>query len=320
MVLVTGATGVIGPALVAKLLSKGYSVRVLVRQVPPVGLLPQDSEVLVGDIQNDRAVQEAVKDVGFVFHLAAKLHDAKPNPTFVSEYVRVNVDGSLRVARAAKEAGVARVVYFSSINVYGPGSGEKIFDETFKPNPLTDYARTKLEGERIVLGETPSVVLRLSAVYGPRMVGNYLRLLKMLRKRSVVMIGNGMNRRTLVHVSDVCSAALAAAEEPGAAGNIYNVTDGAIHTLKDVIIAMCEAVGKHYPPVQLPKGVTRGLLGFYEDLAGLIGIETSIGRSSIDKFTEDMAVWGQKLQTDTAYRPQMDLRTGWASTVGSLSL
>jgi UDP-glucose 4-epimerase len=317
-VLVTGATGVVGPSLVKELAAKGYLVRALVRQPPTGGVLPEGTELILGDIQDEAVVRRAVEGVKCIYHLAAKLHVQNPTPTLVPEYDRVNVDGSRRIAVAAKAAGVRRLIYFSTINVYGSGSENSVFDEESGPNPQSDYARTKLEGEHIIRGEAPSVVLRLGAVYGPRMVGNYVRLLKMLRRGRFAMVGAGQNRRTIVHVSDVCSAAIAAAEEPKTDGLIYNVTDGAIHTLKEIIAAMCDALGRSYPRLKLPAGMTRGVLGIYEDLAGLLGIESQFGRETVDKITEDLAVRGDKLQRETPYRPRVNLGAGWRSAIASL--
>ena len=113
--------------------------------------------------------------------------------------------------------------------------------ETSEPAPDTIYGRTKLESEEVALHEHPgTTVLRLAAVYGPRMRGNYPLLLKALGKGLPMMIGDGRNRRTLVHVEDVARAAMLVAERDDAIGKVYNVTDGGIHSFDDVARAMLD--------------------------------------------------------------------------------
>ena len=161
-----------------------------------------------------------------VFHLAAKLHINDPSPQLAAEYRRVNVEGTAQLAEAARLAGVRRLVIFSTINVYGCSPPGALLDEQSPLCGDSCYAASKIEAEKIALTTLPAVVLRLAAVYGPSMKGNYPRLLRALQQRRFAFVGKGDNRRTLVHLEDVCAASLLAAEHPRAVGQIYNVTDG----------------------------------------------------------------------------------------------
>lgn len=326
--LVTGAGGAIGSTLVLRLVERGYAVRALVRE--PVARssssssssseqLPENVEVVYGDIADCQLIRRAVQGVELVFHLAAKLHVNNPSPGLKKEYVRINVEGTRCLMEAAQGAGASRLVFFSTINLYGPTQPGQILDEDAPLKPDSLYAETKALAEEIVLGSPSSVVLRPAAVYGPRMKGNFPRLLHALRKRRPVLVGDGSNRRTLVYVEDLCRAAILAAEHPAAAGRTYNVTDGAVHTLREIIVAMSEALGQPPPSLRLPESTVRLAAAVLEDAFKLVGKRSPIGRATVDKLTEDVAISGIKMQQQLGFRPQYDLSAGWRETIGLTS-
>lgn len=316
--LVTGATGVVGPPLIAHLLERGYDVRALVRSSPPGGLFPEAVTPVHGDINDRSALREAVAGCDVVFHLAAKLHIIDPGPAARPAYEQVNVEGTRALARAAREAGVGRLIAFSTINVYGPTPTGAVWDEASPLRPDSWYAETKARAEEVALAELPTVVLRLAAVYGPRMKGNYPRLLRTIARGRFIPIGDGRNRRTLVHLQDVCLAALAAAEHPAATGRTYNVTDGQIHTLREIVAVLCLVSGKRPPPFHLPVGPVRLAAGVVERGFRALGRTAPIGRATIDKLVEDIAVSGARMEGELGMRPQVELLTGWRDTARAL--
>jgi UDP-glucose 4-epimerase len=317
--LVTGANGAIGTALVRRLIEHGYAVRALVRGTRDChAVLPESVEVVRGDITDRALMRRAVKDVNVVFHLAAKLHINNPPPGARAEYVRVNVEGTRALVEAARcERSVNRFIFFSTINVYGATRHGQVFDDDAPLNPDSLYAETKARGEEIVRETCDGVVLRVAAVYGAHMKGNFPRLLNTLRKRRPVIVGDGLNRRTLIYTEDLCHAAILAAERTESGGQTYNVTDGQLHTLREIINAMSDALGQPPPRLRLPKSPIRFAAGVLEDSFHLIGKDAPICRATIDKLTEDVAVTCGKIQRELGYRPQYDLRTGWRETVGN---
>lgn len=316
--LVTGAGGAIGFSLVERLLARGYAVRALVRESATVVPLADGVEIVRGDITDCALVRQAVAGADAVFHLAAKLHINNPSLALKDEYFRTNVEGTRCLARAASAANVERFIFFSTINVYGSTRPGQLFDEAASLNPDSWYAETKIEGERIVLGELPSVVLRVAAVYGPRMKGNYPRLVEAVRRGRLAFIGDGRNRRTLVHETDVCDAAIAALEHDAAAGQTFNVTDGRVHTMREIIAAIASALEQRPPRLSLPARPVRLIAGLLEDGLRLAGKSSPIGRATIDKLTEDIAVSGDKLQSELGFHPRFDLQTGWRQTVAEI--
>jgi len=202
--------------------------------------------------------------------------------------------------------------------VYGSNETEGFFDEEAILHPDSPYAESKARAEQRILDAAPAVVLRLAAVYGPNMKGNYPRLVNALRRKRFVLVGNGKNRRTLVHVHDVCRAAILAAENPSAVGRIYNVTDSQVHTVREVIAAICQALDIRGPRLEVPVHVARRAFGLLEDLSDLLGVQCAIGRSTIDKLTEDLAVSGDKIQDELGFSPRYDLISGWSHTLRNM--
>ena len=316
--LVTGATGVIGPSLVRLLLDRGWNVRILARRCVPAPWLGPDVACCYGDIADPIALQQAADGTDTVFHLAAKLHVNDPSPQMKAEYQRVNVEGAARLAEAARAAGARRLVVFSTINVYGSSRPDEYLDEDSPLRSTSYYSATKIEAEQIALATLPTVVLRLSAVYGPSMKGNYLRLLRALQRGRFAFVGDGLNRRTLVHVEDVCAAAILAAEHPRAAGRVFNVTDGSIHTLRKIVEAMCLALDRKPPRLRLPVGPVRVTAGLVEDALRIVFRRRFPAKAAVDKIVEDIAVLGNRIIGELGFRPQYNLVRGWQETVAAL--
>lgn len=318
--LVTGATGALGPRVVQTLHEVGYSVRTLSLDMPQDGILPAGIEVLTGDVTDPAAVRAAVRGVEAVIHMAALLHIVNPPPALRAKYKQINIGGTATVIDAAATVGVKRVVLFSTIAVYGRSDGQ-VLDEESPVHPDTFYAQTKLAAEQIVLnvkrqdGQPLGTVLRLGAVYGARIKGNYQRLVQTLARGRFIPVGNGHNRRTLVYDQDVARAAVLAVEHPAAAGRVYNVSDGQFHTLNEITAAICDSLGRTPPRLSLPITPVHFVAGIIEDSARFIGRPSPIGRETIDKYTEDIAVDSRRIQTELGFIPEFDLAAGWRETI-----
>jgi nucleoside-diphosphate-sugar epimerase len=255
-----------------------------------------------------------------VIHLAALLHVVDPPRGMKNGYKRTNVMGTAVVVAAARQAGIKRVVFFSTIAVYGR-SKNGILSEDSATRPDTYYGQTKLEGERLVLeaegasGRPMGTVLRLGAVYGSRVKGNYRRLVQALARGWFIPVGAGSNRRTIIYGKDVGRAAVLAARHPNAAGRVYNVTDGTCHTMLEITGAICAALGRRPPRWRLPARPVRWFAGLAEDGARLVRISPLVGRATIDTFVDDFAVSGDRIQSELGFSPEFGLARGWEETI-----
>lgn len=321
--LITGATGALGPSVVEAFLRAGYRVRVLARRPPDEGLFAGDVERVTGDILDPSALREAVRGVDTVVHLAALLHVTNPPPSLQGEYERVNRQGTELLVRECEEQGVSRIVYCSTIAVYGYG-GDAVLSETMRPEPDTWYGRSKLEAESIILGardvegKPSGTVLRLAAVYGSRLKGNYLRLVHSLRRGRYLPIGRGSNHRALIYDKDVAQAVLLAATHPSAPGEVFNVSDGASPTLNEIVEDICAALGRRKPAVFLPAAPVRLGVRLLHGAAGLLGIALPITPATLDKYFEDVRVDSSRIRERLGFQPAFDQRSGWKDALSRM--
>ena len=120
---------------------------------------------------------------------------------------------------------------------------------------------------------------------------------------------------SLVYDKDVGRSAVLAVSHPAAAGRIFNVTDGAFHTLKEIIESICSALGCKPPRLSLPAGLSCVLAGVIETGGRSIGLKPPAIRAMIDKYTEDIAVDGSLIQKELGFMQQYDLKTGWEEMI-----
>jgi nucleoside-diphosphate-sugar epimerase len=319
-VVVTGAGGAVGPLVVASFAEAGWQVVALTRTVPQAGVLPDGCVVRIADLFDDRALDAAMEGADAVVHLAGLLHVLDAPASLTSEYRRVNVDGTVRVVEAARVAGVGRVVLASTIAVYGP-TDNGVVDESSPLHPDTSYAQSKLAAESSVLGahqvtgESCGVVLRLAAVYGARVKGNYDRFVRALARGRFVPIGRGGNRRTLIHERDAARAFVLAAEHPRASGRVFNVTDGETHSVAAIIDAICEALGRRSPRWRVPIASASGAALCAEVLFQAFGRRSPVTRGTIAKYLETVEVSGDAIRRDLGFLAQRDLAQGWREAI-----
>lgn len=236
-ILVTGTEGYIGSRLAPLLVARGHDVTGL-----DTGLY-RDGCLYIDSLGSPVGVRTAFKDLrsvtaddfagcDAVIHLAELSNDPlgqnRPELTF-----QINHQGSVRIAQAARKAGVRRFVYASSCSVYGLGSGE-VLDETAPTNPQTAYGHCKVMVERDLLPmadrDFSVVFLRNATAYGPSprmrfdIVLNDLCALAWTRKR-IAMVSDGSPWRPIVHIEDICEAMRCAVEAPADAvnGQVFNV-------------------------------------------------------------------------------------------------
>lgn len=304
--LVTGACGILGSVFVRRLVDERWAVRGICRRQPSAA---DGVEIIAADVLDTDAVRRAAQGVDVVFHLAACVDTFSKPANDVMR--RVNIEGTASVARAARAEGVGRLVYLSTTAVYGPTRGS-VADEHFTPAPDSEYARTKLEAERFVL-EGGGVVLRAAAVYGPNAPGRYLALARFLRYGLVKLVGQ--NRRTLVFEADLADAALVAARHPAAGGRIFNVTDGAVHSLTAITNAIRAALGLEGPVLRVPVDWTASLVGMVSRRGDRLSRSNIV--SAARKLAEDSAVDGGSIQRELGFRPSWPLDAGWRATIGA---
>ncbi len=264
--LVTGGAGFIGANLVARLLEEGLPVRVLDNfatgrrdNLAPWG---DAVELIEGDVRDAGAVARAAAGVEVVYHQAA-LGSVPRSIEDPATSNAVNVDGTLNVLLAAREAG-ARVVFASSSSIYGP-TETLPKRETMPPNPVSPYAVSKYAAERYCQlyhahYGLPTVCLRYFNVFGPRQDPDSpyaavvpLFVSALLDGRAPTVFGDGTQSRDFTYIDNAVEANRLAARAPEAAwGQTFNVGCGARITLNDLYRAIAAEVGSAIEPDYAP--------------------------------------------------------------------
>lgn len=253
--LVTGATGFIGRHLVERLIAAGEQVKALVRPAADATWLDAHGvEVIRGDIADADAVQRAAKNCGVLFHLAARTESVG---LLSRDDVRVaNIQGTENVARAALCADVERLVFSSSVAVYGRIAKNRLIDETSETNPDSPYGESKVRGEQIVLAARkqsglPVVVARIATVWGPGTT-SWLGLFRSIASGRFRLIGNGMNHHHIADVSDIVEGLLLCGSKQGIEGRTYTLAGDESVPLRGLVEMIGEEVGVGRFPAPLP--------------------------------------------------------------------
>ncbi len=155
----------------------------------------------------------------------------------------------------------------------------------------------------------------MAAVYGPRVKANYARLLRALARGRYMPIGPGTNVRTMVFEDDVAEAAAIIGEGPPTSSRLYNLTDGGVHSLTEIVAAMSAALGRRPPAWSLPAPLIRGGASTLHALMRLAGRRSPVTPQMIDKLQENVAVSGERLIRESTFRPRYDLAAGWREVV-----
>lgn len=254
--LVTGASGFVGRALVSFLADRGdWRVVAAVRHKSDE--LPAGVQQIDGlNAGPDTDWRQALDGIACVIHLAAVSPASLPAGADDCAYRRVNVDGSLNLARQAASAGVGRFVFVSSIGVNGPAS-DKPFTPSDKPMPANPYAVSKHRAEaglKAVFGEssTQVAIIRPPLIYGPNVAGKFETLLRALAKGWPLPLGAVDNRRSYVALHNLVDLIAVCASHPQAADETFLASDGEDLSTTDLLRRTGQALAKPARLLPLP--------------------------------------------------------------------
>ncbi|MCE0734469.1 SDR family oxidoreductase [Halomonas sp. G15] len=263
-VLVTGATGFVGGAVVEKLKDNG-------RYVPVAGSrrsvsVTEGVELAITPSLGPNADWSvALRDVEVVVHAAARAHIMnETSANQLAMYRKINVDGTLTLARQAVVAGVRRFIFLSSIGVNGNHS-TRLFSESDEANPQEAYALSKYEAEKGLLRFAEDVgmevvIIRPPLVYGPCAPGNFGRLLKWVASGVPLPLGAVRhNRRSLVARDNLVDLIVLCLDHPKAANQVFLASDGEDLSTTELLRRLATAMGR--PPRLLPVPVKLLKLG-----------------------------------------------------------
>ena len=252
MILLTGATGFLGNATMQRLLADDAAQGLAVALRRSESLWPDRvAQHVTGDLTASTHWTAALQGVSAVLHCAARVHvmaEAAANP--LDEFRRVNVQGTLNLARQAAASGVRRFVFVSSIKVNGEATPTgSSFTADDLPAPLDAYGISKMEAEqglREIASQTGMqvVIVRPPLVYGPGVKANFAAMMRWLQRGVPLPLGAIHNQRSLVALDNLVDLLVTCLTHPAAANQTFLVSDGEDVSTTELLRRMGQAMGK----------------------------------------------------------------------------
>ena len=245
--LITGASGFIGRTLCQHLVEQEHEVSAVSRSGTDV---PGVHNILVNDLLDADRLTRCMQGVDVVVHLAARAHvHGDEAVDAAAEFRRANVTLTEAVATCARDSGVKRVVFISSIGVNGKATSGSPFTESDLPCPVENYTRSKLEAEGVLQrvlknSRTAYVVLRPPLVYGPGCKGSFLKLLQLVKAAPILPFGTFGKPRSFLYVENLVDAIILASTAQSLEGRVLLVSDGADISLAQLMRELARAMGK----------------------------------------------------------------------------
>ena len=229
-VLLTGATGFVGPFLSELLHRSGYRVVAAVRRE---GKMPPgvSEAVIVGDIGAGTNWKAALVNIDAVIHLAGRAHVFESGAANSDAFMEVNALGTKALATACAAAQVRRFVYLSTVKVNGEETHARPFGPTDDPSPQDAYGVSKLQGEKYLMAAAEQskmdvVIVRPPLVYGPGVRANFAQMMRWVHRGWPLPLGAVKNARSLVSIWNLTDLLLRVLEHPQAAGRTFMASDG----------------------------------------------------------------------------------------------
>lgn len=312
-ILIVGGSGFIGTHLTARLLALGHHVAIFDKA--PSAAYPQ--LVTIGDVRDAPALAAAAAHRDCIINLAAEhADDVRPQ----SRYFEVNVDGARNLVRAALECAVPRLIFLSTVALYGLDA--PCADESAPPRPFNAYARSKVAAEKVYMdwvAAAPAcslLVLRPTVVFGEGNRGNVYNLIEQIRRHRFVMIGAGRNRKSLAYVGNLVE--FIARHIDGAPGHeLYNYADPPDPTMRELVARIRVLLGQSGRMWSVPYwvGLAAGYAG--DVLALLRRRSCAISSVRVRKFCAATQVASARLDATDFARPYT-LDEGLAHTIADM--
>lgn len=313
-VALVGGAGFIGSRLAPRLEGAGAEVRTI--DLP--GVEAKGRDVDVGDVRDGDALQKAFADCDCIVNLAAEHRDdVEP----LSLYWDVNVDGARNVCEAARAQDIRRIVFTSTVAVYGFTDGRTV-DENTPFAPFNEYGKTKAEAENIFRewqAEAPDerslTIVRPTVVFGEENRGNVYNLLKQVWSGRFVMIGDGKNRKSMAYVENI-AAFLAHSMTFGAGVHVYNYVDKPDFDMNTLVNRTRQTMGiKSSSRIRVPYGAGMAIGKSLDVVARTVGRSFPISAIRIEKFCANTVF--ETGVADAGFSAPVSLEDGLERTIRS---
>lgn len=296
---VTGASGFVGKAVLARLQNSPFKVIPLVRTAS--GL---DNEIILGDLE--RLTANDFPQLDFLIHLAALTHVVGPETAkSARRFHEVNVVGTQKLLQTAIAAGVHRVFFMSSVKVHGESS-QQPFTEADIPKPEDAYGRTKLEAEKLVgllctRADVSYTIIRSPLVYGKGVGANFSKLAAIAKMPFPLPLDSIHNARSLIHVDNLADAIVHILISERADGHIFLVSDGEDVSTSNLLRLLAKVQGRINIRL-MPSWPVRLIL-------------TKLGKEGLlNRLFSSLQVDSRKIRMEFGWTPPRDLTSAMAET------
>jgi len=308
---VTGGTGFIGSHLVEALLQRGIQVRCLLRKKSDLKWLTGlPIETAFGDCGDHTSLEEAVKDVDQIFHLAAVTKAVEENT-----YFEVNAFGTENLIRAClkKNPRIQKFIYLSSQAAAGPCRNGDKKRESDPCEPVSAYGRSKRRGEKLALTfahEIPLLILRPCAVYGPREKDIYT-FFKLLSRKIKPCLSGEDQHMSLCYVEDIIQAILLAAQSHEPSGEIFFLSDGHDYPMDEVGDVFAQAMGVSAFSIRIPEWTMMSVASCSEYFSKLSRRPPLLSKGKVEEILQRNWVCDiAKARTVLGFEPRIPLKQG----------
>ncbi|MDF1479143.1 NAD-dependent epimerase/dehydratase family protein [Leifsonia sp. H3M29-4] len=309
--LVVGGSGFIGSRLLDVLSARGHTFTNFDRVPAP----RYGQFTTIGDVRSAEQLTAAARGHDAVIHLAAEHRD---DVTPLSLYEEVNIDGARAIIAAVEAAGIERVVFTSTVAVYGLDKSDA--DEHTTPEPFNEYGRTKLAAEREFRtwaergAERSLTIVRPSVVFGEGNRGNVYTLAKQVSSRRFIMIGKGDNRKSMSYVGNIVEYLADALEAP-AGVHLTNYADKPDLSTRELIAVLRRSMNlPERDRVRLPLAVGLAAGHVLDAIGKITGHTFPISAIRIRKFAADTTVNTDRLNA-VGYRPKFSMDEALRRTI-----
>lgn len=312
-ILVTGSSGFIARFLIPELAKRGHQVIGIDKRRG--GEFGDYFRFTHANICNDSAIEAAMRDVDLIFHLAAEHKDFGVSDAL---YHETNVEGTAKLLRYAGQHGVRRVVFYSSVAVYGDSPIPT--QEELVPNPQGPYGKTKLLAEGLIENwarndrDRQAVILRPTVVFGPFNYANMYRLIESVARRKYIGVGSGRNIKSVAYVENVTAATLFLMDRMEDGVQIYNYADSPHLTTQELIRSIAANLEVTVLPVRIPKPVALACAFPFDIIAKTTGVDLPLTAKRIHKFTSPTHHLAERIRT-RGFVPTYGLEQGIGTTV-----
>ncbi len=316
-VLVTGANGFIGSALVHALLESGKKVRCLVRKTSNLDALQGlDVEYAYGEITKKSTLYDAVRDVDYIYHLAGAVKAVD-----LTTFIKVNAWGVINLLDAVLKVnpGIKRFLNVSSMAAGAAATSlDNPVTEDHESNPISDYGVSKMEGEQMavfLMDRIPITIVRPVTVYGPHETELFLYFKLVDKYRMKPLVERGKQYMNLIHVQDLVRGMILAAESPQSIGQTYYLSGEGQYNWLDITRMIENAAGKKAVLLSFPRFIAK-ITGRINDLKMRITKKPEFLSSTkvAEGLHEYWVCSNEKAKREIGFYPQISAEEGIRTT------